>query len=229
MPRRVRGGRGSSVRHHDGIHDGQAEPAAAGGHVSVGARGVRPPEPVEHLRHVTVAEAGTVVGHHDQRVASVRAHGNFDRRPCRCVVARVGQEVGEDLSQPCVVAGDDGRPVRLQGHGAFRFDGTGIAHRIGRHQRQVDRSAVQRAALIETRQQEQVVDKASHPSGFILDAGDGLGRTDPDTLAEAVLGKGVADLRDVQHIDNNVAGEAALVVEIAADRIGAARSSRGSM
>src|SRR5262249_56811246 len=54
----------------------------------------------------------------------------------------------------------------------------------------------------------------------VFDAGDGLGGADPDALAEALLGKGVADLRDVQQIDDHVAGDAALVVEIAADRFG---------
>src|SRR5262249_49447200 len=37
---------------------------------------------------------------------------------------------------------------------------------------------------------------------------------------ERVLGESVADLRDVEQEDDDVAGDAALVVEVAADRVG---------
>src|SRR5262245_32011332 len=54
----------------------------------------------------------------------------------------------------------------------------------------------------------------------VLDARDGLGGTEPNTLAESVLGVGVADLGDVEEKHQDVTGDTALVVEIAADRVG---------
>src|SRR5262249_7755814 len=54
----------------------------------------------------------------------------------------------------------------------------------------------------------------------VLDLGDGLRRCQPDALAEGLLGPVVADLRDVQEEDEDVASYAGLVVEVAADRVG---------
>src|SRR5262249_20447404 len=52
---------------------------------------------------------------------------------------------------------------------------------------------------------------------------------DPHALAKALLGKGIAYLGDVQQIHDDVAGNAALVVEIAADRIGLEHANQAGL
>ncbi len=49
-----------------------------------------------------------------------------------------------------------------------RIDGGGGSHRIGHERAQLDRVASDRTALIETRQQQQVVYEHGHSLGFVL-------------------------------------------------------------
>ena len=57
-------------------------------------------------------------------------------------------------------------------------------------------------------------------AGPILNAGHGLRRRQPVALAEGFLRPVLANLRHVQQEDEDVAGDAGLVVEVAADGVG---------
>ena len=93
----------------------------------------------------------------------------------------VGQQVVDDLPQSVAIApyldgaGDieRDRPVGL--------DCSGRLHGIGGHGPDVDRGPFERAALVEPRQQEQVVDQHTHARRLLLDAcqqpGEVLGMT----------------------------------------------------
>ena len=83
----------------------------------------------------------------------------------------VGEQIVDDLAQPAGVALHDQRLRSLELEPPVRLDGArgldGLADELG----EVDLLAFERAALIEAREQEQVVDEHRHPGCFALDPG----------------------------------------------------------
>jgi hypothetical protein len=64
----------------------------------------------------------------------------------------------------------------LEGDWAVRRDGREVGQGVAGHRHQVDRAALQGAALVEAGQQQQVLDEESHAGGFVLDATHGPGQ-----------------------------------------------------
>ena len=105
-------------------------------------------------------------------------HADLDvhRGARRGVAQRVGQEVGCDLAQLRLVADHDGdlvEPLALSAHrqvdGSCRVDRSGIDDGVGGEAQQVDRLAAQRSVLVQSGEQEHVVDEQAHALRLGLD------------------------------------------------------------
>jgi len=86
------------------------------------------------------------------------------------VPERVPDEVGDDLVQLGLVAGEDEVLRRVHGDRAFRsFDG-GVGHDVGDDARQVDRRAFGLPALAQAGEAKELVDQDAHAPRLVLDA-----------------------------------------------------------
>jgi hypothetical protein len=168
----------------DGGHDRQAEPGPAGPAVSArpalragaGPGGVGPVEALEDQPLVARREARALVGHLQEGLAVVGPHPHVDGGAHRCVDPGVGQEIAGHLPEAGLVAGDDEAVGMLVGHRPGGVDGGEVGQGVGGHRDEIDRLALQRAALVETGQQEQVVDEDPHAGGLVLDTAHGPGQ-----------------------------------------------------
>ena len=88
---------------------------------------------------------------------------------------RVLQQVGEDLAEPRLVAGDDDGAGRGEIDRPVRRDGARVVDRVARDVREVDRLRFERPALVEAREQQHVVDERAHAVGFFFDPAHGFG------------------------------------------------------
>jgi hypothetical protein len=122
-------------------------------------------------------DAGTVVLDREHHVVAVALeHGDHARTVGR-VHARVGEQVGDDLAQPGLVARHDGRGIREPDlpivAGARRLR---VADRLDHDAIEVDRSGSELAALVEPSEQQQVLDELGHAHRLRLDAADACTR-----------------------------------------------------
>ena len=89
----------------------------------------------------------------------------------RRVRARVLEQVREHLAEPVLVAGDDDRAGRSRRATGRSGDVTRRSSTAARDEPgEVDRAAFERPALIEPREQQQVVDEHAHARRLFLDA-----------------------------------------------------------
>ena len=87
----------------------------------------------------------------------------------------VGQQVGEHLPQPVLVAEDQLRVVGQFQHPPVAGAGhLGVARGVDGQPRHVDRLAAQRPAGVEPGEQQQVVDEDAHPGGLRQDPAEGV-------------------------------------------------------
>ena len=93
---------------------------------------------------------------------------------------RVADEVADDLAQPPVVTEHGGAVLDRRGDLALWVDRARVAHRVLHEHFQPHRCLFERAALVEPREQEQVVDEATHADRFLLGAS--------HRLAELIVG-----------------------------------------
>ena len=84
--------------------------------------------------------------------------------------ARVLQQVVEDLPEAEFVPADLDLAVGLQLHRPVRVDRSGRVHGLADDPGQIDRVAFERPALIQPREQEEIVDQHAHPTRLGLDA-----------------------------------------------------------
>ena len=83
---------------------------------------------------------------------------------------RVAQQVGEHLAQPHLVAGDDQRRGDPGADRAAAVGGAGVGAGVLHQRLHVDRPGLERPALVETCEQQQVVDEDPHALGLVVDA-----------------------------------------------------------
>ena len=157
-----------------GGHDGQTEPGAA--LLAVPGR-VGAVEPLEHVGGGLGGHARALVGHLDDGVGAVDGDPDRHRRRLRGVDPGVREQVGHDLVEAHVVAADDDRARgRLEGDGPVGLDGTGVGHGVVDEGHQVDGLAFEGAALVETGEEQEVVDEHAHPRRLVLDPAHGEGQ-----------------------------------------------------
>ncbi len=104
------------------------------------------------------------------RTASAVAAGELDaqRRARGRVGAHVREEVVDHLAEAVVVARDErGRELDLDG--AIRLERPRGLHRLGDDLVEGDRLELERAALVEVGEQQEVVDEHAHPLGLAAD------------------------------------------------------------
>jgi hypothetical protein len=90
------------------------------------------------------------------------------------VDAGIGQQIGDHLVQTHLVAAHHDRTARVrEGDGAVRLHRPSVGHCVVDQCDQFDRLPLQGPALVETSQQEQVVDEHTHAGGLVLDAAHG--------------------------------------------------------
>ena len=88
----------------------------------------------------------------------------------RRVHARVLQQVVDDLAQASGVARDDRGSVEVGVEDAVGVDRTGRVDRVRDDRREVDRLALERSALVEPSEQQEVVDEHAHALRLRFDA-----------------------------------------------------------
>ena len=122
------------------------------------------------MRELLVGEAGAGIRHLDHRSVATVQHPHGRRGAGRRMRAHVREEVVEDLAQPLAVA------LHLDGDRRVELDLPARVERprrldcVARHVLELDRLALERPALVEPGEQEEVVDEQPHPPGFALDA-----------------------------------------------------------
>ena len=90
------------------------------------------------------------------------------------VLAGVGQQVGDDLVQPLLVAGDLDRLLgQRQPPLVVGGEHPGVRDRLDQQPGQVHGFADERTAGVEAGQQQQVLHQRGHPAGLLLDLGQG--------------------------------------------------------
>ena len=94
----------------------------------------------------------------------------------RGVLAALASEVGRHLAQAQLVAQHDGRARRRPGDRPVGLHGPGVGDGVGGDDGQVDRLALERPALVEAGQQQQVVDEDAHAGRLLLDPAHGHGQ-----------------------------------------------------
>ena len=162
----------AAVRGDDRLDQGQAE---ADAHLlTAGARSVAAGEPLEGVVDQVRREARAVVVDGEP----VAAHRHRHRGAGRGVLAGVGQQVGDHLVQPQLVAGDDGgESTRSSGtssrHRWSGADDPRVRDRLDEQPGQVDRLAFERPAGVQAGEQQQVLDQRRHPAGLLLDLVEG--------------------------------------------------------
>jgi len=110
-----------------------------------------------------------LVGDLDQRVPAGGAHTHGGRGARRGVVQHVRQQVAHHLAQPRGVADHPDRAVVVQRQRPVRVDRQRVGHRVGGQLGQLDRPALQRPALVEAGEQEQLLHQRAHPGRLRLD------------------------------------------------------------
>ena len=95
---------------------------------------------------------------------------DLDRAALRRVDERIAHEVAEHLAKAGVVAGNDHRAVGGEADLALGRDRARIGQRVPRDGRKIDRSLLERAALVEARENKHVVHEPRHADRFLLDA-----------------------------------------------------------
>ena len=145
----------------------------AGTSAGTGARSIRAVEALENPGGVLGAHARSVIGDLQDGAAAGDRDAHRDGRPGRGMRVGVAHQVRQHLTQPRLVAENDRSRPRF---GQFETgvvagrNRTGVVHRVGCQQAQVHWLAIERALLIETGQQQQVLDEQAHAFGLALDA-----------------------------------------------------------
>ena len=156
------------MRLDHGLRDRESEAGARSSRAS--ARRVPPIEPRERLAHLVGTHSRPVIPYVDAHARVLGVDQQLDRRPCGGVHSRVGQQVVEHLPQPDGIPFDDGFVRRDDTDLAVwcrNAQGVGA----GRHDRyDVERVALERTLLIESRKQQQVVDEDAHARRLLFDA-----------------------------------------------------------
>ena len=157
----------------DGLHDGQAEAAAAG----LPGRAGRWPGGICRMPGWRPrGHAGPGVDHLDEHAAGDLAQPDGDRRGDRRVRADVAQQVGQHLPDARLVDDRDQPGRRLRPDRPLRLDGRGVGDRVPDDPREVGLGQVQRRGPVQPGQLEQLGDQRAHPLGFLLDPAHGVGQ-----------------------------------------------------
>ena len=179
---------GATVRRDDRLDKGQTEADAA----LAASRRVAAGEPLEGDRQQVRGEARAVVADLETVVVHGDGHGGAGGR----VLARVGQQVGDDLVKAGLVPGDLDRygvVGQLQLPPVVGREDPRVLDGLEQEAGEVDRLLRQRPAAVETGEEQEVLDQRRHPGGFLLDLGQcGLGRSG---ILAAARQLGVADDR----------------------------------
>jgi hypothetical protein len=164
------GGRAATVSSGDGLDDRQAEPAAARG---PDARAVATVEALEDVLHDRRRDPRAPVGDHEVRRRPVDADLDVHRRARRRVEAGVGDEVGDHLSQPLLVAehGDGGG---LEGDRPVGLDGERVRHGVCGEVVEPDGLALDRSLLVQPGEEEEVLHERAHAVALVRQAAHGL-------------------------------------------------------
>ena len=85
-----------------------------------------------------------------------------------CVLESVHHQVGGDLPQARLVGEHEHRLSRLDDDRPFRIGYVGVGDGVGGHLGQVDGRLVQRQALVEAREQQQLLDEQAHAPRLLL-------------------------------------------------------------
>ena len=152
---------------HDRSDDRQAQTRAARG-ACTGR--VPPVEALECLGGDLGIHPRTLVGDRQDGRAVVAAQRDVRRCSRRRVHARVLQQVVDDLAQASGVARDDRGSVEVGVEDAVGVDRTGRVDRVRDDRREVDRLALERSALVEPSEQQEVVDEHAHALRLRFDA-----------------------------------------------------------
>ena len=183
--RRSRGDR-SAVRLGDGRDDRQAE-ADAAARARAGLVGTV--EALERPRRLLLGQPGA--GVRDGQNSAVLRRPRAARQPAsRPACARdVREQVVDELPEPVAVAGDDGG-LRLERDRPAGIDGERGVDGLGDDRVELDRLPLERPALVEPGEQEQVVDEQAHPLRLAADAAHRAGEVvrPPVGAAEEQLG-----------------------------------------
>ncbi len=155
-----------------GIDDGAGDRETETGATRLArTRAVGTREPLEQLVLDRRIDAGTVVVHPQHGGVVVAGDADRHGRAGRRVRAGVGQQVGGDLVQPARVAGDEhGLIAHLEHPLVVGPGGPRIADRVDHEPRQVDRAVDELLALVEAREQQQILHERSHAQRLRLDA-----------------------------------------------------------
>jgi hypothetical protein len=144
--RSVARGRGASVLGGDARNDGQAEAGA-----SANPRLVGLPEAIERVSESLGVEAAAVVADRHPGGAIGQPGAHLDWGPGRRVTDRVGDEIGDRLSEVGLVASDDDRLRGVEGDVAIGRRGDRVAARIRGKYGEIDRRPFRGPSLIEAR------------------------------------------------------------------------------
>ena len=154
----------------DGRHDRQPQAAASAG---PRPRRIGAEEALEHPLGVVRREARAAVGHLHHGLLALGAHANSHGGAPRRVGPRVAQQVAHHLAQADVVPLHHDRSPLVEVDGPVGLDHAGVGDQVPHERPQVDAAALQRAPLVEPRQQQQVVDQHPHALGLLLDPAHG--------------------------------------------------------
>ena len=113
---------------------------------------------------------GPVVVHLDDRERAAVRDPHRHRRAGRRVHQRVADQVADDLAQPVLVAVDGHALGDLGGDDAVGRDGARVGRGVDPEHPEVDGVARERPALVEARQEQQVVDQRRHAHRLRLGA-----------------------------------------------------------
>ena len=156
------------MRVRDRGHDRETEAGAA---LRARARRLAAVEALEDALGLLVGESRTLVCHLDHGAPVVARDSHLRRGRGRRVRAHVCEQVVDHLAQALGVALDDDRLRRLELEEPVRLQHPCDVDGLARDLRQVDLRPLERTALIEAGEQEQVVDEHAHPLGLALDPG----------------------------------------------------------
>ncbi len=84
--------------------------------------------------------------------------------------SRVGEEVGQHLAQSPLVPEDEDRSGSVERDRPVGVDRACVGHRVLGEDGDVDRLALERLALVESGEQEEVLDERAHPRALLVDA-----------------------------------------------------------
>ena len=132
--------------------------------------GIGPVEALEGPGGHRFGHSGSVVVHLEHGVGPVAGDPHLHRGSRRRVHERVADQVGHHLAQPALVALDRDPFGHRRRHRSGRIDGPRVADRVDGEHAEIDGARFERAALVESGQEQEVVDERAHAHRFLLGA-----------------------------------------------------------